>query len=160
VPSAAKLDLAKAMLVALSLASGAPAQAEVAPDSQAAERAAPGVAFRLLLREYLEFRVGSQVTIRSNAGQVVITTSDPRSRGITADGARDAANRDSGDTPPRPGAVVWRAGSSQGPLGVTVVPERDRVGATNICLYVEGTVPKCGDLSEVAGQVTYTASNP
>jgi hypothetical protein len=139
------------MLVALTLASGVSARAEVAPDSKGSERAAPGVAFRLLLREYLEFRVGSQVTIRSNAGQVVITAMD--SSNTVTDPESDSA-------PFRRRAVAWRPGPAQGPQGVTVVPERDRLGATNICLYIEGTAPSCGDLSEIAGQVTYVASNP
>lgn len=108
--------------------------------------------FRVLVREYLEFRVGSQVTIRSNAGRVVITATDYRARSdaiASALAVQDAPARSAAESPPKP--VIPAAG---------VVAEADRRGSTSVCLYLEGSEPACGDLSEVAGQVIYTASNP
>jgi hypothetical protein len=135
-----KSAVARLMFGALWIASSVPALAESLSDVSGPGRSAQGVPFRILLREYLEFRVGSRVTIRSNAGQVVITASSARA------GTQPAGAPRSGAKPRMPAA--------------TVVPTSDRVGATNVCLYLEGTAPSCSDLNEVAGQVLYTASNP
>jgi len=152
-----KLALAPVLLGALAAASSEHAVAEVSPAAVGAGQHAPRVLeFRVLLREYLEFRVGSQVTIRSNAGQVVITASDPRER-------LSAVSRPTAEDP---AAVQSTAASSAEPKPERVMPpaavvaDSNRNGATNVCLYLEGTVPSCGDLSEVAGRVIYTASNP
>jgi len=149
-----KLALAPVVLGALVAASSGPAVAEVRPAAVGAGQPAPRVLeFRVLMREYLEFRVGSQVTIRSNAGQVVITASDPRERLTAVAGTTAAPERVSAsDTAePEPGHLMPPA---------AVVADANKTGATNVCLYLEGSVPSCGDLSEVAGQVVYTAAKP
>lgn len=141
-----------ALLVALV----APAAAEVRPAaSNAGESATRVLLFRILMREYLEFRVGSQVTIRSNAGQVVVTATDPRGRSeaLARDGER-AGRSVAVTTPakPLPGAAM--------PPAAVVADVAGKGSGTNVCLYLQGSEPSCGDLSEVAGRVIYTASNP
>jgi len=149
-----KLALAPVVLGALVAASSVPAVAEVRPAAVGAVQPAPRVLeFRVLLREYLEFRVGSRVTIRSNSGQVVITASDPRGRLTAVAGTTAAPERvkASDAAEPKPGYLMPPA---------AVVADANKNGATNVCLYLEGSLPSCGDLNEVAGQVVYTASNP
>jgi len=152
-----KLALASVLLGALAVASSELAVAEVRPAAVGAGQPAPRVLeFRVLLREYLEFRVGSRVTIRSNAGQVVITASDPHARPGAmppATAQETAAGQDTAEpsAEPKPGHLMPPA---------AVVADSNKSGATNVCLYLEGTLPSCGDLSEVAGQVVYIASNP
>lgn len=152
------LILVRAAIGALALTSSASALGETRPPIIGERPQSVGVIlFRVLVREYLEFRVGSQVTIRSNAGRVVISASAPRTpgddtastQGIDEQAAQDAAPRSSAQ--PLPKALT---------PAVAVIAEADKRGTTNVCLYVEGTAPSCGDLSEVAGRVMYTASNP
>lgn len=143
----------RAAIGALSVASSGSAFGEArAPLIGERPQAVSVLVFRVIVREYLEFRVGSQVTIRSNAGRVVITATDPRARSdaiASTQAVQKATARSATESPPKP---VMPAAA--------VVAEADRRGSTNVCLYLEGSAPTCGDLSEVAGQVIYTASNP
>jgi len=113
------------------------------------------VLFRVLVREYLEFRVGSQVTIKSNAGRVVITATNPQVRNEAIASTQTTGEMDAREAAPTSGQPKKYLMPAP-----AVVAEADKTGATNVCLYVEGSAPSCGDLSEVAGQVIYTASNP
>ena len=153
-----KLALAGVMLGALVGAASAPAVAEVRPVSGSPESTSTVLLFRVLMREYLEFRVGSQVTIRSNAGQVVITASDPRPRNEAIASTWTPIGQPFVNN--RPAASPQPSGFKPLMPPAAVVTEASSHGATNVCLYLEGSTPSCGDLSEIAGQVIYTASNP
>ena len=153
-----KLALARLALGALLAASSASASAFTgARPAVIGERpqSVGVVLFRVLVRDYLEFRVGSQVTIKSNAGRVVITATNPQAR-------NDAIASTQTTDEPTARETAQPSGQRKKYLmpAAGVVAEPDKTGATNVCLYVEGSRPSCGDLSEVAGLVIYTASNP
>jgi hypothetical protein len=153
-----RLVLVRAAIGALALASSASALAEARPPIIGERPQSVGVVlFRVLVREYLEFRVGSQVTIRSNAGRVVITASAPRTPGNDSANAQGIDESAAQEALPRSSAQPLAKASMP---AAAVIAEADKRGATNVCLYVEGAAPSCGDLSEVAGRVVYTASNP
>ena len=141
------------MLAALCGVSAFPISADVRSAEDRDTGSKGGVAFKVVLREYLEFRVGSLVTIRSNAGQVVITASEYR--GNTRPNAQDGYLR-----PVELTTAAGRGGQRIDKPAPTIRPEVNRTGFTNICLYLEGTAPRCGDMTDLPGGAVYTAINP
>lgn len=154
----ARIRLGRALLAALCGALASPISASAQSGEDRDVGAKGGVAFKVVLREYLEFRIGSLVTIRSNAGQVVITASeyDRSTRSTPQEGYNmmpvELTNAARGGL---------RSGRPAKPaVSPTIRPELNRTGFTNVCLYLEGTAPKCGDIRDLPGGVVYTAINP
>lgn len=154
----ARIRLARATLAALCGVAVFPISADAQSGEDPDTGSKGGVAFKVVLREYLEFRVGSLVTIRSNAGQVIITASE-YGRDVRSN-AQDGYNMMPAELTNAARGGLRAERPAKPPVIPTIRPEINRTGFTNICLYLEGTAPKCGDIRDLPGGVVYTAINP